>query len=119
MKNKDFRGVFADFIILSAVFFAAALVTLGARWLLYGKSSYEPTVITVLTEPLGSSYDGTLSVGDPIYDTLTKELLGYISEMRAEDTPDGTVYELTFEARHTPRGDSLRTAELWFGYTLR
>jgi hypothetical protein len=119
MKNKDMRGVFSDFIILSALLFAIALACLGARWLLFGKRSSEPTVITVFTEPLGSIYDGALSVGDALYDTRTKELLGYISDIRPENTPDGTVYGLTFEAKHAPRGDSLRTADLWFRYTVR
>ena len=116
MKKQILRGIVRDFILLALLFFTVSFFIAAAKNLLYRSTSSSPVRISVITEELDTIYNGRLKIGDAIYDTLTKVQLGMIEEISVMPCANGTRYVLVFTSKCEPRGNALRTSDLWFTY---
>ena len=116
LKSKQSFAIFIDFlvsIVLLSVVLAAVFIT---KLILYPNEIGESS-LTVRTEYMPEEYRDDLSVGDTLYDTLTKRRVGEITEIAVNER-DGKIYFfVTIDAKSTPRSKSLRTKDLWFWFT--
>ena len=116
LKSKQSFAIFVDFIILVvllSIVFCGFFIT---RLLLYPNESGEKA-LTVRTEYMPKEYRSDLSVGDTLYDTLTKRTVGEITKITTHEKDGKICFYLTFDAKFTPRSKSLRTRDLWFWFT--
>lgn len=74
--------------------------------------------IKIRTEELPVSLSDTISVGEPLFDTLTKRKVGKIEEILKEESGGKISFVITFEAAFIPKSDALRTPQIWFKYTF-
>jgi hypothetical protein len=110
---KSIKG----YVIDGGVLLLAALLFLSA-WIFTYKILYtdncRPHSITVVTERLPDRHAALISVGDAVYDNITKREIGKITY--AEVLGDGRM-KLVIDARAKPRSASLRTSDVWFTYS--
>ena len=115
MKSKLY-GKMCDFLILLSLYLLIGFSVYGVNRLLYTERFTEQE-LTIVTEALDIAYKDYLSTGDQIFDTLTKRCIGEISELDIIDTGTGIRFKISLTAKFMPRGEALRTANLWFRYT--
>ena len=117
MKNKNrsrkIHGQLVDFIIYILLLTLIIGGILFLSRLLYGNTS-EQRVIRMETELIPDIHSGKLSEGDPVFDTVSKRMLGTVKDLFEERCGDNIRYRFTVEAVSEPRGRALRTARLWF-----
>ena len=116
MRNVS-KGQLQDFFIISLLFFTISLSAFGVYRLLFTEYP-EDVRLTVITEEMDAGYKSLLNVGDTIYDTLTKRALGRVDELEILSTGNSIRFRIGFAARHTPKGNALRTSRLWFRYEI-
>lgn len=120
MKKKDsflLRGIIADFLILTALFFALSYSVFAGFKLLY-RDIGEGGQITVITEAVPSFYETCLHKDDAVYDPITKRKIGVIDELRLLTEGDKIRFLIKISANHMPRADSMRTKNFWFKYRI-
>ena len=62
---------------------------------------------------IDTRFRGSLSAGDLLYDSLTKRLVGKITDIYTEHHSEGVDFFIEIDAERVPRG-ALRCSELWF-----
>ena len=115
MKN-DLYGKICDFLIILSLYLAVAFSVFGANKLLYAEGNYDQE-LSIMTETVDASYKDYLKPGDQLFDTITKRCIGQISELDIIDTGTGIRFKISLTAKFMPRGEALRSANLWFRYT--
>lgn len=70
--------------------------------------------LTVQTERMPKEYLFELSIGDSVFDTLTKRRVGEITAAESYEENGEIYFILTLEADFKPRSGALRTDKLWF-----
>lgn len=103
-----------DLLIGAALLISLIAAGVGIRALLYRDELPHKSEIHIVTEPLSEGHRALISIGDDVYDTLTKRRVGAITALGVRD--NGAV-AITVAAERTPKGNSLRTALVWFEYT--
>ena len=112
-KSKYLFAIFIDFVFIALIFsFVIGAVFLTNAFLYPEKNT--PTSLLIRTEYMPSEYRGALSVGDEVFDTLTKRKVGLIREARISQRKDEICFYITIDANFTPCSRALRTKELWF-----
>ena len=110
--SNSFKGKVYDFLIIAAIYFLIAFSAFACCKLLYTERS-DPKDITFISEVVSEDYKDLISVGDEIYDTITKRSIGQIEKLDILDTGAGIRFKFTVFATRAPKGEGLRTASLW------
>lgn len=114
---RSLSGVILDFFILLIIFSVVLFSIAFCRSLLFRETSH-PSELTFITEAMPIAFEGKISEGDTVYDTLTKRKLGTISTVERIYTGGRVKFIITTSASFTPRSDALRTKSLWFRVKL-
>ena len=115
MKSKLIFPYITDFVILTVAISLIFYSIFFMRSILY-TSAYNEREITVITEPLPKELKESIRIGDAIYDNLTKERLGTVDSISIISDEESVRYEISFITSSEPRGDSLRTKDVWFRF---
>ena len=105
-----------DIILITAAISLSLLGILFVRKMLY-KAEGPPEKLCIVTEAMTKEISECISVGDPIYDNLTKRQLGVIESLVPLDEGEYVRLYISFFASASPRRDSLRTKRVWFRFT--
>ena len=117
-KSKLLLSIFIDFLFLLLLI----SICIGAFFALRALFSVDKKVsgeIKIRSELMPREHSLDISVGDAVYDPLTKRRVGSVSDIEIRECGDNVYFLLTLDASIMPRGSSLRTEELWFYFTLR
>ena len=116
MKSKVLFPKIIDFLIALFILASVIFTVRFANNILYEEKSAQRS-ITLITEPISKEITDKIKPEDPIYDNLTKKLIGNVSYVSETDLGESVVYRISIVSDRKPRGDSLRTKTLWFRYT--
>ena len=117
-KSKRLLSNLVDFAFVITLISLVVGTLFFVKMLLYPEQN-EGGGLTLRSETMPGGYREDLHVGDTVFDTLTKRRVGEISELQVIEHPDGKIHFLiTLDAEFSPRGKSLRTAELWFYFAV-
>ena len=110
------KGIVIDFLLLTLMFlFLSSLVFFSAKILF--PDSLQPTELRVVTVPLDSLYQGRLASGDILFDPITKAKIGSIKSVAEQACEGGFYATLTISAERMPRGNAMRTKDIWFEFS--
>lgn len=112
-KNKLLFAIFIDFIFITLFFSILGGAIFIGRKILFPEDT-APSTLAVRTEFMPLEYIRDVSVGDDVFDTLTKRKLGSITNISSEEANGLVRFHITIDSKFTPRGKSLRTRKLWF-----
>lgn len=112
MKTKRALDIFKDAYILLILFIVILLGFMAFRALLYPDTGGTRT-LTLRVYDIPRDFRDSLSVGDVVFDSITKRRLGEISELEVLDDGGRVEFIIRVEASALPRG-ALRTKKLWF-----
>ena len=109
--------ILLDFMILSAMLAAVCSGIFIIKNILFDSPSSNES-IRILTEDIPSEYATLAKAGAPLYDPITKRCIGSISEVYPIYNGNRVKFIIEAEVSAMPRGDSLRTRELWFRFSV-
>lgn len=112
-KSKRLFAIFIDFAFIILLFGIVIGLVLVSKSILYPEKDV-PKALSLRTEFMPSQYRTSLSLGDEVFDTLTKRKLGRISDVEIMESGDDICFYITVDAEFTPRSRALRTKNLWF-----
>ena len=116
MKSKQLFPYTTDFVIILMILALTLSSFFAVKSILYSRRG-SALRITVLTEPLPNDLEGSIRIGDTVYDNLTKKRLGEIDSILLIHSEETVRYEISFISFFEPRGDSLRTKSVWFRFS--
>ena len=116
MKSKQLFPYAVDFVVILIVLTVIFTSFYAARYILYAGRNADRR-ITVITESLPHNLEGSIRIGDTVYDNLTKKRLGEIDSILLIHSEETVRYEISFMSFFEPRGDSLRTKSVWFRFS--
>lgn len=109
---KQLLSIFNDFIILMLVFSLIICAIYFAKSILFAdfESGGE---LTIISERVPKSLSQYIFIGDEIFDTLTKRRIGSVESLEILEEGDFVRFVILTHAKYFPRGDSVRTADVW------
>ena len=113
MKGSGLKGKLIDFCIFSLLFFVTAFGLRAAVAVLF-RDEIISEEITVVSKPIPEEFARYISVGDDLYDTVTKRFVGRITELAFLDGGDGRyTVKIKLFCKSLPRGGAVRSPELY------
>ena len=116
-KSKLLLSVFLDFSLI-IMFLSIIIGSVFIGKLILFPIPDEEGRLLIRTEVMPEEYKSHLSVGDTVFDTLTKRRVGRIQSIETRESEGGVCFILTLDSAFTPRGKSLRTRNLWFYFVV-
>ena len=117
LKSKQLLSIFVDFLFIVVIVSIVFGIFFTVKAVLYPKENGSGK-ITVRTELMPTEFENSLSVGDSVFDTLTKRRVGEIAALEKLQREDKIFFLLTINASFIPRSKALRTENLWFYYAM-
>ncbi len=118
MRNsKQLLSIFIDFIFLISFALCLCLIFLFGKYVLY-RDFDKGGELYILTESTNKEYINDLSVGDTLFDTLTKRKIGTADHVKAISSEESVQFIISVKANYTPKSKALRTERLWFKYEI-
>ena len=112
-KSKVLFAIFVDFLFILIFVCVVSGTVYVLKYVLYPEED-APKSLLIRTEYMPNGYRYALSVGDEVYDTLTKRKVGQITDAEITEMNGEICFYITIDARFTPRSRALRTRDLWF-----
>jgi len=117
MKKRNINGQLIDVTII-AVALATVLLAVTIFGALLYKNEDLSGEMTAVSEPLDKKYYGSISVGDAMFDNVSKRCIGTVNTIDVEWCEKAEFrYILTLSIKSAPRGTAMRNASVWFEYT--
>ena len=110
-------SIFIDFVFIIILISVIATAFFSVKFLLYPEQSCEGE-LKIRTEVMPKEYEHFISVGDSLFDTLTKRRVGEVTSLYTVEKDEEIYFILTVDAKFTPRSKALRTGELWFYFAV-
>ena len=117
IKSKVMLSIFIDFVFIIILISVIATAFFSVKFLLYPEQSCEGE-LKIRTEVMPKEYEHLISVGDSLFDTLTKRRVGEVTSLYTVEKDEEFYFILTVDAKFTPRSKALRTGELWFYFAV-
>ena len=117
IKSKVMLSIFIDFVFIIILISVIATAFFSVKFLLYPEQSCEGE-LKIRTEVMPKEYEHLISVGDSLFDTLTKRRVGEVTSLYTVEKDEEIYFILTVDAKFTPRSKALRTGELWFYFAV-
>ena len=112
-KSKLLLSIFVDFVIIVFLFSVICGSIFIAKLILYPEQKVGGE-LNIMTERMPSGYINSISVGDTVFDTLTKRRVGEVTALKAVESENEVYFLITLNAAFHPRSKALRTNKLWF-----
>ena len=112
-KSKLLLSIFVDFVILVFLFSVICGSIFIAKLILYPEQKAGGEM-NIMTERMPSGFLNSISVGDAVFDTLTKRRVGEVTAIEAVESENEVYFLITLNAAFRPRSKALRTNKLWF-----
>lgn len=105
-------------VAIIAIAIAAALLAVTLFGAMLYKNEDISGEMTAVSELLDKKYYGSVTIGDAMFDNVSKRCIGTVNRLTEEWYDGGNFrYILTLGIKSAPRGGAMRNASVWFEYT--